>query len=89
MAAEWSKPRLDVDGRIDLDALEDAFTRASASGAGKLPTCCVIRTTRPQRCTPSTNCGGVAERARRFGVRVVSDEIHAPVILPGRGSPRI
>jgi cystathionine beta-lyase len=73
---------LDVDGRIDLDALEDAFSRASASG-GKVAYLL---------CNPHNPTGtvhtvdelrGVAERARRFGVRVVSDEIHAPVILPG------
>jgi cystathionine beta-lyase len=73
---------LDLDGRIDLSALEDAFTRASASG-GKVAYLL---------CNPHNPTGavhtvdelrGVAECARRFGVRVVSDEIHAPVILPG------
>jgi cystathionine beta-lyase len=73
---------LDVDGRIDLDALEDAFTRASASGGKVAYLLC-----NPHNPTGTVHTvdelGGVAERARRFGVRVVSDEIHAPVILPG------
>ncbi|MGD1109727.1 MAG: MalY/PatB family protein [Mycobacterium sp.] len=73
---------LDVDGRIDLDALEDAFTRASASGGKVAYLLC-----NPHNPTAAVHTvdelGGVAERARRFGIRVVSDEIHAPVILPG------
>ena len=73
---------LDADGRIDLDALEDAFTRASASGGKVAYLLC-----NPHNPTGTVHTadelGGVAERARRFGVRVVSDEIHAPVILPG------
>jgi len=73
---------LDVDGRIDLDALEDAFIRASASGGKVAYLLC-----NPHNPTAAVHTvdelGGVAERARRFGVRVVSDEIHAPVILPG------
>jgi cysteine-S-conjugate beta-lyase len=73
---------LDVDGRIDLDALEEAFARAGASG----------RKVAYLLCNPHNPTGtvhtidelrGVAELARRFGVRVVSDEIHAPVILSG------
>ena len=73
---------LDVDGRIDPDALEEAFGRARASG-GKVAYLL---------CNPHNPTGtvhtfdelrGVAELARRFGVRVVSDEIHAPVILSG------
>jgi len=73
---------LDFDGRIDLDALEEAFARACAS-SGKVAFLL---------CNPHNPTGavhtfdelcGVAERARRFGVRVVSDEIHAPVILSG------
>lgn len=73
---------LSAEGRIDLDALEDAFARARSTG-GKVAYLL---------CSPHNPTGtvhtvdelrGVAERARRFGVRVVSDEIHAPVILPG------
>jgi cystathionine beta-lyase len=73
---------LGIDGRIDLDALEKAFARARAS-SGKV----AFLLCNPHNPTGSVHtvdelCG-VAERARRFGVRVVSDEIHAPVILSG------
>jgi cysteine-S-conjugate beta-lyase len=73
------------DGRIDLDALEDAFLRATAS-AGRDGRVAYLL------CNPHNPTGavhtadelrGVAERAQRFGVRVVSDEIHAPLVMPG------
>ncbi len=76
---------LDVDGRIDLEALEEAFAHARASG-GKVAKVAYLL------CNPHNPTGsvhtldelrGVADLARRFGVRVVSDEIHAPVILSG------
>ena len=73
---------LDADGRIDLDALEEAFARASASGGKVAYLLC-----NPHNPTGSVHTFDelreVAERARRFGVRVVSDEIWAPVILSG------
>jgi cysteine-S-conjugate beta-lyase len=73
---------LDADGRIDLDALEEAFARARASGGKVAYLLC-----NPHNPTGSVHTfdelRGVAERARRYGVRVVSDEIHAPVILAG------
>jgi cysteine-S-conjugate beta-lyase len=73
---------LDADGRIDLDALEEAFARARALGGKVAYLLC-----NPHNPTGSVHTfdelHGVAERARRFGVRVVSDEIHAPVILSG------
>jgi cysteine-S-conjugate beta-lyase len=73
---------LDADGRIDLDALEDAFARARASGGKVAYLLC-----NPHNPTGSVHTfdelRGVAELARRLGVRVVSDEIHAPVILSG------
>jgi cystathionine beta-lyase len=73
---------LDPEGRISLDALEEAFTRARASG----------RKIAYLLCNPHNPTGtvhtldelrGVAECARRGRVRVVSDEIHAPVVLSG------
>ena len=74
--------QLDADGRIDLDALEEAFTHARASGGKVAYLLC-----NPHNPTGSVHTfdelRGVAELARRFGVRVVSDEIHAPVILSG------
>jgi cystathionine beta-lyase len=73
---------LDGDGRIDLDALAEAFVRAGASGGRVAYLLC-----NPHNPTGSVHTAdelrGVAELARRFGVRVVSDEIHAPVILSG------
>jgi cysteine-S-conjugate beta-lyase len=73
------------DGRIDLDALEEAFSRArgSAGPDGKV----AYLLCNPHNPTGAVHTAdelrGVAERARRFGVRVVSDEIHAPLVLSG------
>lgn len=73
---------LDDEGRIDLDALEDAFARARSAGGKVAYLLC-----NPHNPTGTVHTAdelrGVAQRARRFGVRVVSDEIHAPVVLPG------
>jgi bifunctional pyridoxal-dependent enzyme with beta-cystathionase and maltose regulon repressor activities len=73
---------LDGEGRIDLGALEEAFVRAGASGGRVAYLLC-----NPHNPTGSVHTvdelRGVAELAHRFGVRVVSDEIHAPVILSG------
>ncbi|OBH31195.1 cystathionine beta-lyase [Mycobacterium sp. E342] len=73
---------LDADGRIDLTNLEDAFARAGASGGRVAYLLC-----NPHNPTGSVHTGEelrqVAELARRFAVRVVSDEIHAPVVLSG------
>jgi cystathionine beta-lyase len=73
---------LDADGRIDLNALEEAFARATASGGRTAYLLC-----NPHNPTGSVHTAdelrGVADLARRFGVRVVSDEIHAPLILSG------
>ncbi len=76
---------LNDSGRIDLGALDDAFAsaRRSAGPSGKVGYLL---------CNPHNPTGAVhtaeelqaiAERARRYGIRVVSDEIHAPLILPG------
>lgn len=76
---------LGTDGRIDFGTLEDAFARArkSAAPSGKVGYLL---------CNPHNPTGAVhtadelcavAELARRYGVRVVSDEIHAPLIMPG------
>ncbi|TAM72139.1 MalY/PatB family protein [Mycobacterium sp.] len=74
-----------ADGRIDLNALEETFSRARA-GAGKDAKVAYLLCN-PHNPTGSVHTAeelrGVAELARRFGIRVVSDEIHAPVILPG------
>ncbi|WP_018255622.1 MalY/PatB family protein [Salinispora mooreana] len=73
---------LGADLRIDLAALDEAFRRARARGR------------RPAflLCNPHNPTGvvhrraeleAVAELANRHGVRVISDEIHAPLALPG------
>lgn len=73
---------LDAQGRIDLNALEEAFTRARALGGKVAYLLC-----NPHNPTGAVHTAdelaAVAALARRFDVRVVSDEIHAPVVLPG------
>ncbi|BBX97020.1 MalY/PatB family protein [Mycobacterium lacus] len=73
---------LGPDGRIDFDALEHAFARARNSGGNVAYLLC-----NPHNPTGAVHTAEelseVAERARRFGVRVVSDEIHAPLVLSG------
>lgn len=73
---------LDAEGRIALDALEETFVRARASSRRVAYLLC-----NPHNPTGTVHTAaelrGVAERARRSRVRVVADEIHAPVVLPG------
>jgi len=73
---------LGADGRLDLDALEEAFARATATADKVAYLLC-----NPHNPTGAVHTAaelsGVAELARRFGVRVVSDEIHAPLVLSG------
>lgn len=76
---------LGVDGRLDLDGLEETFAQARQA-AGQHGRVAYLL------CNPHNPTGAVhtadelravAERARRFDVRVVSDEIHAPLVLSG------
>ncbi|SEF16519.1 MalY/PatB family protein [Streptomyces sp. Ag109_O5-10] len=73
---------LGADGRIDLDVLEDAFRGLGGGRAGYL------------LCSPHNPTGtvhtadeltAVTALAERYGVRVVADEIHAPLTAPGVG----
>lgn len=73
---------LGPDGRLDLDAVDAAYTTARA-GRG---------TVVHLLCSPHNPTGVVHTRAeltalaalaRRHGVRVVADEIHGPLTLPG------
>ncbi|MCV6984357.1 pyridoxal phosphate-dependent aminotransferase [Mycobacterium shinjukuense] len=70
------------DGRIDLDVLAQAFSHARGCSGRVAYLLC-----NPHNPTGSVHTAeelrGVAECARRFGVRVVSDEIHAPLVLSG------
>ncbi|MFE5032494.1 MalY/PatB family protein [Streptomyces sp. NPDC056683] len=70
------------DGRIDLDVLEDAFRGLGGGRAGYL------------LCSPHNPTGtvhtadeltAVTALAERYGVRVVADEIHAPLTAQGVG----
>ena len=74
--------RLGADGRIDPETLGEAYAAARARGG------------RPAHllCNPHNPTGTVHTReelttvaalAREYGVRVVSDEIHAPLVLDG------
>lgn len=73
------------DGRLDLDGLDRAFGEArAAAGAGGHVAYLL--------CNPHNPTGSVhrrdelealAQLARRHGVRVVADEIHGPLVLPG------
>ncbi|MEH1017119.1 MalY/PatB family protein [Micromonospora sp. CPCC 206060] len=73
---------LTTDGRIDLEALGDTFRQARASS----PRAAYLL------CNPHNPTGAVhtlaelrvvAAHAQQHGVRVIADEIHAPLILPG------
>lgn len=73
------------DGRIDLHALQEAFSSARASSGSSGNVAYLL--CNPHNPTGSVHTAdelrGIAERAQRFGVRVVSDEIHAPLIPSG------
>ncbi|NUS10650.1 MAG: pyridoxal phosphate-dependent aminotransferase [Streptomyces sp.] len=82
-ARQVVEARLGADLRIDLDALEDAFVRARGKGRRRA----VFLLCNPHNPTGVVHTReeleAVAGLARRHGVRVVSDEIHAPLVLPG------
>lgn len=71
-----------AEGRIDLGALAEAFSRARATHGNVAYLLCNPHNPTGTVHTPE-ELRTVAELARGCGVRVVSDEIHAPVILPG------
>ncbi len=68
-------------GRLDLDRLDAAFATAAASG-GKP----VMLLSNPHNPTGVVNTRAeleaLAQLARKHGLRVISDEIHAPLIMP-------
>lgn len=73
---------LTPDGRLDLAALATAFGAATASGERAAYLLC-----NPQNPTGTVHTaeelGALAALADEHGVRVVSDEIHAPLVYPG------
>ncbi|WP_105972431.1 MalY/PatB family protein [Streptomyces geranii] len=74
--------RLGPDLRIDLGALEEAFALARCRGRRA-----AFLLSNPHNPTGVVHTRqeleAVAALARKHGVRVVSDEIHAPLVLPG------
>ncbi|WP_444951212.1 MalY/PatB family protein [Micromonospora ureilytica] len=73
---------LGADLRIDLGALEDAFRRARAGGRPAAYLLCSPHN--PTGVVHSTaELTAVAGLAQQYGVRVVADEIHAPVVAGG------
>ncbi|MHC3467132.1 MalY/PatB family protein [Streptomyces sp. 7R007] len=75
---------LGADLRLDLGTLEDAFARAVAGGRRAAYLLCS-----PHNPTGTVHTAAelaaVAALADRYGVRVVADEIHAPLTAPGVG----
>lgn len=73
---------LGADLRLDLAALEDAFARCAAGGRRAAYLLCS-----PHNPTGTVHTAAelaaVAALAGAYGVRVVADEIHAPVVAPG------
>ncbi|MFC5676967.1 MalY/PatB family protein [Aeromicrobium endophyticum] len=73
---------LGEDGRLDLDALQEAFVRARSTGGSVTYLLC-----NPHNPTAVAHTrdelGAVAALAHEHGVRVVVDEIHGPLVPQG------
>jgi cystathionine beta-lyase len=73
---------LTAEGRLDPDALAAAFREATSRGERAVYLLC-----NPQNPTGTVHRRDelevLAALADQYGVRVVSDEIHAPLVLPG------
>jgi cystathionine beta-lyase len=73
---------LGEDGRLDLGVLEDVFARLRSAGGNVAYLLC-----NPQNPTGAVHTveelTAVAQLANRYDVRVVADEIHAPLVLSG------
>ena len=72
---------LDAGGRLNQAALETAFTEATSGGRAAIMLLC-----NPHNPTGTVHSRAelemLASLARQYGVRVVSDEIHSPLIMP-------
>ena len=77
---------LDEDGRLDFTELESAFIRARANSQRPVYLLC-----NPHNPTGTLHrrdeLVGALELATRYGLRVISDEIHAPLVLRGTFTP--
>lgn len=73
---------LTADGRIDPGTLEAAF-RSGGDGAGAAAYLLCSPHNPTGTVHTAQELAAVAELAAAAGVRVVADEIHAPVVLPG------
>lgn len=74
---------LGADGRIDLTALETAFRQVGVQGAGR-PVYLLCSPHNPTGAVhTAAELADVARLARSYEVRVVVDEIHAPVVAAG------
>ncbi|MFD5740458.1 MalY/PatB family protein [Streptomyces massasporeus] len=75
---------LGADGRLDLAVLEETFRQAAADGRRAAHLLCS-----PHNPTGTVHTAeelsAVAGLAERYGVRVVADEIHAPLVLGEAG----
>ncbi len=71
------------DGRLDLSALIDAFARYGARGRAAFLLCNPHNPTGTVHSAPEL--ASVAAAADETGVRVISDEVHAPLVLSGAG----
>ncbi|WP_338752400.1 MalY/PatB family protein [Janibacter alittae] len=70
---------LTADGRLDVPALEAAFASAPGRGAVLLS-----NPHNPTGTVPTVEeLTDLARAAERYGVAIISDEVHAPLVLPG------
>ena len=77
---EVERVPLGPDGRLDLGALEEAFAQASRDGVPTVYWLCNPHN--PTGTVPTREeLSALAETASRHGVRVLSDEIHAPLCV--------
>ncbi|MFI6735445.1 MalY/PatB family protein [Nonomuraea sp. NPDC050451] len=74
--------RLGPDLRVDLDTLEEAFVRARSQGRRA-----AFLMSNPHNPTGVVHTReelqAIARLAGKHGIRVIADEVHAPLVLPG------
>jgi cysteine-S-conjugate beta-lyase len=82
MGRQVVEAELGADGRIDFEVLEDVFARVRKGAARPVYLLCS-----PHNPTGAVHSAeelaDVAALARTYGVRVVADEIHAPLLAAG------